>query len=497
VKTLEKVAENADLQAERRSVMGYIQGENRDQATMFPPVLDEYIGEDNQVRFIDAFVDHQIDMSDLGFRYSEVKETGRRPYNPADNLKLYIYGYLNRIRSSRRLETETYKNIELMWLIRRLHPDHKTIADFRRDNRKALREVCRKFSLYCYRLGLFRLEFFAVDGSKFAAVNHNSRVYNKEKLAELIKRIDVHIDEYLQTLDKSDEEEKEIDRPTAEDMDRKIGELKERRNLYESYQQELESSGETQIAVTDSDSRMMRTGNQGFDASYNVQAVVDYKHNLLVEYEATNHVNDLGLLSEMVGKVKTAYDLESFSVAADAGYFDKDEIKACIDEKAECYVPEPKKSKNAGKGRFTNRDFQYDPSEDCYICPAGFKLTRFAEYVRHGRNEFVFKTKSCRTCPIRIKCTTSKEGRRIFRWEHEHIIEEMKKKMLENPQYMQARRNMAEHPFGTIKRAFGFTHFLCRGLEMVNAEMSLTILAYNMRRVLSILSMKEIMAALN
>jgi transposase len=283
--------------------MRYVQGKNRDQSTLFPAVIDDYITEDNPVRFIDYFVDEKLDLVELGFTYSEPKETGRMPYNPADNLKLYLYGYLNRIRSSRRLEAETHRNIELLWLIRSLHPDFKTIADFRKDNRKAIRTVCRAFTLLCREQGLFDLEFFAIDGSKFSAVAHKSKAFTKNKLNELVQEIDQYVDEYLETLDKNDDDEKEVTKPTAEQLQQKINDLKERRSLYESYQQLLEESGETQIVLTDPDSRLMRTGHDGWDVCYNTQFAIDKKHKLIADFDVTSDGNDLHQLLNMTSQL--------------------------------------------------------------------------------------------------------------------------------------------------------------------------------------------------
>jgi len=317
--------------------MRYIQGQNREQTTLLPPSLDEYVSEDNPVRVIDAFVD-TIDMSKLEFSHATPKVMGRTPYNPADILKLYIYGYLHRIRSSRRLEEETYRNIELMWLLRLLHPDFKTIADFRKDNKKALKGVFHEFSLLCRKLNLFGLQLFGIDGSKFAAVNHTNRVYNKSKLDSIIKNIDTRIDEYLKSLEQGDHAEKEISPISPEQIQQSIKELKEKRQSYQTLQQKLEESGETQVALTDPDSRFMRDGHKGRDVCYNVQVAVDHKHKLIAEFEITNDQNDVNQLLPMTTKLKKEYKLECFESIADAGYFNKDAIKQCVDQKIFCYI---------------------------------------------------------------------------------------------------------------------------------------------------------------
>jgi len=475
--------------------MRYVQGENRDQATLLPPTLDDYVTDDNPVRFIDAFVD-ELNLVELGYTYSEPKETGRKPYNPADMLKLYLYGYLNRIRSSRRLEAETHKNIELMWLLRMLRPDFKTIADFRKDNKKSIKKTCREFTLLCRKLGLFGLQLFAIDGSKFEAVNHNHKAFTKNKLEKLVERIDEKIDNYLKTLEQSDADEKEIEKPTADYIEEKIKGLKERKQTYQSYQKKLEESKESQIVLTDPTSRLMRTGHNGRDVCYNVQFAIDNKFKLIGEHDVTSDENDMHQLSNICGKVKSTFDLEKYQAITDTGYFEKDEIKKCHDEGIECFVPEPKRSKNHKLNKFTNKDFQYNSDEDYYACPGGHHLHALGTYKKHSRMEVCYQTSACKTCPLKAKCTTSKKGRRIYRWEHEAILEDMEHKLRQNPQYMDERRNIAEHPFGTMKRAFGFTHFLCRGLEMVNTEMDLGVIAYNMRRVINIIGVKELISAL-
>ena len=473
--------------------MRYVQGQNREQTTLFPSTVDDYITDDNPVRFIDAFV-ADLDLVELGCTYSQPKETGRKAYNPADMLKLYLYGYLNRIRSSRRLEAETHKNVELMWLLRMLRPDFKTIADFRKDNKKAIKNVCREFTLLCRKLDLFGLELFGIDGSKFSAVNHNQKAFTKEKLKKLLERIDKKIDDYVNTLEQGDEAEKQIEKPAADQIEQNIKDLKERKHRYQSYQKQLDETEESQIVLTDPTSRLMRTGHDGRDVCYNAQFAIDNKFKLIGAHAVTSDGNDMHQLSNMCDKIKTTFGLQKFKAAADTGYFQRDEIKKCHDNGVDCYVPEPKTSKNYKLGKFTNKDFQYDAAHDCYTCPAGEKLKPGSK--RRARMDVSYATSACKTCRLKSKCTTSKRSRRIYRWEHQDILEQMEQKLKQNPQYMDERRNIAEHPFGTMKHAFGFTHFLCKGLDMVNTEMNLSVIAYNMRRVINIVGVKELMSAL-
>ncbi len=381
-----------------------------------------------------------------------------------------------------------------MWLLRMLRPDFKTIADFRKDNKEAIKKVYREFTLLCRKLGLFGLQLFGIDGSKFAAVNHNHKAFTKDKLKRLLNKIDEKIDDYFKILEQGDDDEKEIEKPTADQIKQKIKDLKERKQTYQSYQEQLEKSKESQIALTDPDSRLMRTGHNGRDVCYNVQFAIDNKFKLIAAFDVTNDENDMHQLSNMTETVKETFDLEKFKSVADVGYFEKSEIKKCHDNGIECFVPEPKKSQNYKLNKFTNKDFQYDTESDCYTCPSGQKLKPAG--IRPSRKDVYYETPTCKTCPLKAKCTTSKKGRRIYRWEHEGILEDMEKRLKQNPQYMDERRNIAEHPFGTMKRAFGFTHFLCTGLDMVNTEMSLTAIAYNLRRVINILGVKQLISAL-
>jgi transposase len=474
--------------------MRYIQGHSRDQITFFPASLDEYVSEDNPVRVIDAFV-ASLELQEMGFSHSSPKVQGRTPYNPADILKLYIYGYLNRIRSSRRLEEETHRNIELMWLMQMLRPDFKTIADFRKDNRKALKGVFRRFSMLCRKLDLFGLQLFGIDGSKFAAVNHTSKVYSKNKLEQLIKDIDARIDDYLSTLEQSDHAEKDIPSNQSKQIQQYLKELKEKRQLCLTMQQTLEESGEPQIALTDPESRLMRDGHNGRDVCYNVQMAVDQKHKLIADFDVTNDLNDLQQLIPMATKIKQSFDLERIDATADAGYFSKDAIKKGADNQMFCYVPEPLKSKNHEKGMYTNKDFKYDKPTDTYLCPAGQTLCKTSCCVNHNRKEFIYKTRACRSCSQKIKCTTSREGRRILRWEHEDVIENMNNTLINN-NLVAVRREICEHPFGTIKQTMGYRSFLCKGIAMATAEMSLTALAYNIKRAINILSAAKLREAL-
>jgi len=352
--------------------MGFVQGVHRNQVVMFPESLDEYIANDNPVRFIDAFVD-SLDLQALGFERAVPEERGRPPYHPGDLLKLYLYGYVNRVRSSRRLETEAQRNVEVMWLLRKLAPDHKTIADFRRDNGKAIRAVFREFTVLCRRLELFGGQLVAIDGSKFKAVNSRDRNYTQAKLKRLKQRADEKIERYLEELDKQDEEEQDNEKPTAEELQQKIEWLRSRKKVYAELEERMDQSGESQVSLTDPDARSMVLGHgRGTEVAYNVQISVDAKHKLIVDHEVTNAGNDKNQLSSMAMRAKEALEVESLEVVADQGYYNSREIQDCIEGDVLPYIRKPNTSNN--RGLFAREEFRYDGENDCYWCPAGNAL---------------------------------------------------------------------------------------------------------------------------
>jgi transposase len=473
--------------------MRYIQGTDRQQTTLLPERVDDYISENNPVRFIDAFVDG-LDLQKLDFKYSETKVTGRMPYNPADLLKLYTYGYLNKLRSSRRLEKSTHQNIELIWLLHKLHPDFKTIADFRKDNLQPIKQVCREFTLLCKKLDLFGCELIAIDGSKFSAVNSNSRNFTKNKLQKLILKVDEQIDVYLKELDLGDRSEQNVKTPSTEELNKKIEQLRTRKDKYQGLQQQLAKSEDTQVSLTDPDSRMMKT-HTGRDVAYNVQIVTDSKNKLILDYEVTNDECDQKQLSAVAIKAKGLLGVETISAVADAGYWERNNIKTCHEEKIECYVPKPEKSHNKKLGLYTKGDFQYDPAADCYRCPAGQTLTHRGVRMKNGFEEKVYTTSACYQCPSKSKCSRNKHPRCIFRWVHEDVMEQLDQRMKDHPEIIKLRKALVEHPFGTLKHWMDHGYFLMRGKPKVSAEMALSVLSYNLKRVLNIKDFKELMVA--
>lgn len=475
--------------------MAYVQGVSRNQVVMFPESLDEYISDDNPVRFIDAFVDG-LDLQVLGFKRAVPEERGRPPYDPGDLLKLYMYGYLNRVRSSRRLEREAERNVEVMWLVSKLVPDHKTIADFRRDNGEAIQAVFREFMVLCRRLGLFGGQLVAIDGSKFKAANSRERNFTQRKLKRLKERVDKEIERYLKELDEADEQEQDNEKPTAAELRAKIEWLKGREKEYAGLQEQMAENGEKQVSLTDPDARSMVLGsNRGTEVAYNVQISVDAKHKLIVDYEVTNACNDRNQLSSMAIRAKEALEVESLEVVADQGYYSSNEIRDCVEGDVRPYIRKPNISNS--RGRFAKEKFRYDGENDCYWCPAGQALPFKYQTTYRKQEVRVYGGQACGECDLRAKCTERKTGRQIWRRVvEEELLEDMIRRVHAEPDKVKRRKSIVEHPFGTIKRNMDQGYFLTRRLLGVGAEASLTMLAYNLQRAVRLKGVQELIAAL-
>ncbi len=475
--------------------MRYIEGTPREQIVLFPESLEEYISDDNPVRFIDAFVE-SLDLQAAGFDRATPAATGRPAYHRQELLKLYIYGYLNRIRSSRKLEQECHRNVEVMWLLRKLKPDHKTIADFRKDNRQAFKEVFKAFCLLCRELELFGGELIAIDGSKFKAVNSSQRNFTKTRVKKHLQELETRIEGYLQALDEADEQEVPRPQPrSAEELQAKIKQLQARQEKYQGYLAQMEEKGESQLSLTDPDSRSMPKSPKAAVA-YNVQIAVDSKHHLIVAQEVTNDVTDRNQLSSMALAAQEMLELDQGQVVADMGYSHGQELKTCVEAGLEPYVARPNPSANRKLGLFGKEQFVYEPETDSYRCPAGESLTFRFDTVEKGRHIRYYQTSACGHCALKAQCTRNKQGRRITRWVDEHILEETQRRVEAHPEIMQKRKELVEHPFGTIKHWWDQGHFLMCGLEKVRAEFSLSALAYNITRVLNILGVSHLIAAL-
>ena len=473
--------------------MAHIAGHDRSQTLLLPESLDDYVGGDNPVRFIDAFV-NRLDLTAAGFVGVEAKPTGRPSYAPADLLKLYIYGYLNRVRSSRRLEAEAHRNIEVMWLLRHLTPDFKTIADFRRANCKAFRSVFREFVLLCRELDLFGRELLAVDGTRIKAVNNKDRNFTRASLRQFIKLADAKLDDYLQRLDESDATEGATGGSRVKNLDEKIAAIGKRRTRCVDMLAELERTGEDQISLTDPDSRAM-AAHTHVAVGYNVQIAVDEKHKLIVEQQVTNQVVDMGLLTQTAEPAREVLGVEKFAVAADRGYFKIEDIEACEKAGMEPYVPRPQRGPSVNAGLFRKDEFRYDSAEDSVVCPAGQRLYRYSSSLLRGLNKINYVNKlACDDCALRPRCTGGR-FRTVSRLENEAVLDRMQDRMAKRPDVLDRRREIVEHPFGTIKQWMNQGAFLMCGLENVRAEFSLTALAYNLRRVLNLVGFPELMAA--
>jgi transposase len=471
----------------------FIEGEYRGQTTLMPECLDDYVADTNPVRVVDVFVD-ELELFKLGFVRVEPAVTGRPSYHPSVLLKLYIYGYLNRIQSSRRLEKEAYRNVELMWLTGRLTPDFKTIANFRKDNGKAIRGVCKQFVVLCQQLGLFSEAMVAIDGSKFKAVNNRDRNFTSAKLERRMKDIESSINRYLVALDSADLQEPVIAKARTERLQDKITALKEQMKMLKDIEVKLNETPDKQISLTDSDARSMKTRGEGI-VGYNVQTAVDTKHHLIVAHEVTNVGLDRDQLTNMGTQARAAIGAEALTVVADRGYFKSEEILSCHEVGIIPIVPKTDTSTSTAAGRFGKSHFIYDAKTNEYSCPAGQRLIWRYTNVERGMNLHRYWSSSCQQCAIKAKCTTDKQ-RKVTRWQHEDVLDAMQTRLDLAPDSMRIRRQTVEHPYGTIKLWMGSAHFLMRTLKHVNTEMSLHVLAYNLKRVIKILGIKGLMEAI-
>jgi len=485
--------------------MEFIRGEDREQIILFPESIEDYVDENGVVRIIDAYI-NILNLEELGFKRSEPKETGRPPYNPQDLLKLYLYGYMNRIRSSRRLETESMRNLEVIWLLRKLVPDHKTIANFRRENANALKNVFRHFVRLCVELGLYGKKLVAIDGSKFKAVNSKDRNFTKEKINKRLKHIDKKLDEYFNELDKHDAEEEKVEKgKSAEEIKKIIKDLNERKMTYQEYAQELEKTGEKQKSLTDSESRLMLS-NGRTEVCYNVQTAVDAKNKLIAEFEVTNNATDKNQLTPMAKQVKEIFDVDKIAVTADEGYACASDIAGAIQIGVEPHVAGTEydicipaaDGEQADITSHVNGKSVYLKDRNIVICPMG--KTLYPSFYKKTRCEAIFyNSRACKSCTCR--CTTQKcalqYGLIIDKYDFSTDYNDMDlfvKQVHIKPKkeiYAQ-RKSLSEHPFGTVKRAMNGEYCLTKGKRKVTGEFALIFLAYNLKRVINILGSEKL-----
>ena len=474
----------------------FVEGEDRRQGILLPEYLDEYVSEENPVRVIDVFVD-ELDLGALGFSGVVPEATGRPAYHPGVLLKIYVYGYINQIASSRRLEREAQRNVEMMWLAQRLAPDFKTIADFRKNNGPAIRSACRQFIALCRRLDLFAHAVAAIDGSRFKAVTTRDQNFTRASIKRRMEQVEASIERYMSALETADRQEGELVQAKSVRLKEKIASLREQMKEFKALEVQVHAAPDQQISLTDPDARAMATSGKGTGmVGYNVQVAVDTKHHLIVAHEVTNVGHDRDQLSSMAGQAKAAMGVDALEVLADRGSFSGEEILACAPLGVTPILPKPLTSGAKADGRFGKQDFVYNPKDDTYRCPAGETLTWRFMSAENGMNIHIYWTTKCADCPLKARCTTSKQPRRIRRWEHEAVIDAVQERLDRRPNAMRVRRATAEHPFGTLKSWMGATHFKMRTLEKVKTEMSLHVLAYNLKRVIAILGPQPLIAAM-
>ncbi|AXA85265.1 IS1182 family transposase [Lysobacter oculi] len=473
----------------------FVDGIDRSQGLLLPDRLEDYVHEDNPVRVVDAFVE-ALDLSALGFEAANRAAGGRPAYHPATLLKIYIYGYLNRIQSSRRLEREAQRNLELIWLTGRLAPDFKTIADFRKDNGAAITAVCSRFVALCRSMKVFSHAIVAIDGSKLKAVNSRDRNFTVGKVRGRRQQLEESVARYLAELDRADRDPALLPEGRAPHLKDKLAKLRAQMEKLDAIEKQLEAAPDHQISLTDPDARSMTSSGRGTGTvGYNVQAVVDAKHHLIVAHDVTNDGHDRAQLSRMATKAREALGTERMTALADRGYFNAPEILACEEAGVIPLVPKPLTSNSKAEGRFDKRDFIYDEAADEYECPAGERAIHRFTAEEKGLTLHKYWSSACPRCPMRMKCTTA-SYRRITRWEHEHVLERMQMLLDARPQAAVVRRQTVEHVFGTLKSWLGTTPLLTKTLPKVRSEVSLAVLAYNMKRMIKIVGTQGMVRAI-
>jgi transposase len=471
----------------------FIEGLDRTQTTLLPEWLEYYVAEDNPVRVVEAFVE-ELDLRDLGFKSIDPAVTGRPAYHPSVLLKRYIYGKLNRIQSTRRLEMEAQRNVELMWLTQNLKKDFKTIANFRHQNGSAVRKVCRQFIEMCRQLDLFAHALVAIDGSKFKAVNSRDKNFTEAKLKRRLAMIEESIRNYLRAMDTADRSEPGLAQLKKERLQEKIAALKRQMQELKAVEAQLREHPDEQVSLTDPDARSMKTRGTGM-VGYNAQTAVDANTHMIVAHEVVNEGIDRDQLTPMTEKAQQATGIKDLTVVADRGYYKGEQILECSQAGANPLVPNSATSNALAAGRFGKRDFIYIARDDQYRCPAGELAIRRFTTIEHGMEIDVYWTSACTRCAMKTQCTTS-DYRRIRRWKHESVLDAMQERLDRRPEIMRIRRETAEHPFGTIKLWMGSTHFLMKTLTHVRTEMSLHVLAYNLKRLINMLGVKGALAAI-
>jgi transposase len=464
---------------------------DRNQINLLPMSLDEMISQDNPVRVIDIFADN-INFIKMGFKYATTKTTGRKPYSPADMLKLYLYGYFNGIRTSRKLETECKRNIELMWLLHELKPDYRTIADFRKDNISLLKNIFKHFSLFCNELGLYGKEIVAIDGSKFRANNARKKNLTKGKIAKMLAYFEQAAERYLELLEHSDDNDGgNTVTYSKEEIQLKLTNAIQRIQDLTKLKQHVKENGE--VSLTDKEARLMGVNNMGFEVSYNMQTAVDAKNHLIVAVDITNNPADQGQLYEMAIQAKKQLNADDITVLADKGYYNGECLEKCEQDNIVAMVSKQSPPSSTGNSDYTLDKFKYDLEKDCYLCPQGKILCNVSS---DDAKDKLYRSKACKTCLNKDECTQNKRGRQIVHGEYHEVMVRTDERLANNIQLYKQRQMIVEHPFGTIKRTFGYTYFLLRGIEKVKGEAVMHCLMYNLKRVLNILGTDKLIAAI-
>jgi transposase len=474
-------------------MVGYRSGQDRNQATFLPAVLDDYVGEDHPCRVIDAFVDG-LDMEARGFAHTGGQKTGSPAYDPKVLMKLYLYGYMNRVRSSRRLEAEACRNVEVMWLLCGQRPDDRTICNFRSRNADALKAVFRDFNKLCLKWGLFGLDLASLDGTKVRANNSKKHRHTEDGAKKMLARIDKKIAEFLAAFEQNDALESDDVKPDRAAAAEMIEKLRAKKADVEEVLRKIEENGGEPVCTVDPDAALMKQGGgKGFDVCYNVQAGVDGAHGLISDFDVTNHGNDLCELSGMAERLKDALETDGgFDILADKGYSNGKEIKACEEMGVECYIPKPAPSHQPEDPKYHRNQFVYDAEKNAFVCPEGHEMPQVRVRARDGYVVYANRA-ACKDCPAKEKCTKSKTLREIERNPHQAYTDRAAANAKENPGKYRRRQELSEHPFGVVKHIWGFSQFLCRGVEKVQAETSLMFLAFNFRRVLNILGVQKML----
>ena len=472
--------------------MAHVTGISRYQSTLFPAVADDLIASDNAVRVIDAFV-AQSDLGRLGFSKVVSESTGRPPYAPGDLLKLYIYGYLNQIRSSRRLEREARRNVEVMWLIERVAPSFKTIADFRQDHARAIVGVCRAFIGFCRSQALFGGELLAIDGTKIWAVASRKKVITPKKLAKQSAALERKIAEHLKAMDAADQEEQAAAEPI--DVKAALAALQAQHAQIQRQAEELTQQGLSQRVIGEAEARLMRTANHGHQVAYNAQIAVDAEHHLIVAFDLTNEGNDQRLLYPMAEQGKDTLQVESLTVVADTGYSNGEHGELCEAAQITAIVPRAQTVNPRGEQFFGRDAFTYDAASDSYQCPAGQTLSLGKVSVTEKKKDY-WNAGACRDCPFKGQCTSAAK-RTITRSFHEDAREAMHQRARSDRKWMKRRQGLVEHPFGTMKWMMGYPRFLVRGLVKAKAELALGVCCYNLKRLINILGVQHLLTVLH